>query len=66
MKEFTLFWLTGKAEIVKGKTIEDACNKAGIGNGAIRALDFYSSGDKRKDYNWDSQKRSWVSIKIGE
>jgi hypothetical protein len=41
MRKFKLFWLDGKEEIVKGNSIADAFSKAGYGNGAIRALDYY-------------------------
>jgi hypothetical protein len=39
--EFTLYFIGGKKEVVRGATIADACNKAGYGQGAISALDFY-------------------------
>ena len=41
MKKFRLHWLDGKKEIVEGTDIADACRRAGIGNGALRALDYY-------------------------
>jgi len=47
LKEFTLFWLTGDSQIVTGTDIADAMNNAGIGNGALRALDFHAKGDVR-------------------
>lgn len=61
MNEYTLFWLTGNAEIVEGDDIASAMNGAGYGAGALRALDFYSEGDKRNDYEWDKEKRTWKS-----
>lgn len=39
---FRLHWKDGKTEVVEGNTIADACNKAGIGAGALAALDYYS------------------------
>jgi len=59
MKKFTLFWLTGQSEIVKGNDPAEAMTLAGYSNGAVRALDFYSDGDKRDDYWWDGQARTW-------
>lgn len=50
MKEFTLFWLTGKSEIVKGSDPANAMTLDGYSNGAVRALDFYAQGDKRNEY----------------
>jgi len=44
MKKFTLYWLRGDKTLVEGKTISEAFSKAGYGNGAIPALDFYSEG----------------------
>jgi len=42
-KIFLLTWktTTSKYQIVKGDDIADACNNAGIGHGAITALDLY-------------------------
>ncbi len=37
--KFELCWLDGNKEIVEGEDIAAACNKAGIGQGAIIALD---------------------------
>lgn len=56
---FTLYWLDGKREVVKGSTISGACSSAGIGAGAIRALDFYIKGDNR-EYTYDLEKHHWV------
>lgn len=58
MKKFTLYWLTGKSEPVEGKDIADAMNKAGYGQGAVRALDFYSNTHEI-EYDWNAGKRSW-------
>lgn len=62
MKEFTLFWLTGESEIVKGSDVANAMTLAGFGGGAVRALDFYANGDKRNEYVWNEEIRNWVSI----
>lgn len=50
MKTFTLFWLTGDSEIIKGESIGDAFRRSGYGGGALRALDFYAEGDIRNEY----------------
>jgi len=63
MKEFTLFWLTGKSEIVKGSDAANAMTLAGYGGGAVRALDFYAQGDKRNEYVWNKETRNWDSVK---
>jgi hypothetical protein len=63
MNTYTLFWLTGEKEIVKGKTPAEAITLAGYSQGAIRALDFYGNGDIRDEYDWDTEARSWIKIK---
>lgn len=62
-KEFTLSWLGGKREVIAaepGEKFEQAVSRAGYGNGAMRALDFYASGDD-KSYEYNKEQRQWVS-----
>ena len=40
MKHFALHWKSGEIEYVRGTNISDACNNAGIGNGALIVLDY--------------------------
>ena len=40
MNIFTLYWRSGDKQIIEGDNIIDAMYKAGIGNGAMSALDF--------------------------
>jgi len=58
MNKFTLFWLTGKREVVEGNDIVDAMNKAGYSQGAVRALDFHAKNDNT-DYIWNADERKW-------
>lgn len=58
MKTFTLYWLDGKREVVKGENISQACANAGYSAGAIRALDFYEEDDN-KNWKWDKHTVSW-------
>lgn len=60
MKTFTLFWLTGEYQLVEGVDIANAMNMAGIGNGALRALDFWANGDESENYEWDNDNRKWI------
>lgn len=53
VQTFTLYWLGGDKQKVSGINIESAVNNAGIGAGALPALDFYSFDD---DYVWDDEK----------
>lgn len=41
MKKFILHWLDGTHEEVSGYDIADACRRAGIGAGALPALDWW-------------------------
>ena len=59
MKNYTLFWLTGEVELVKGNSISEAFTLAGYSSGALGAVDFYSEGDIRNDWKWDTTNRSW-------
>lgn len=57
-KTFTLFWLDGKREVLKGKDPADAFSKRGYGNGALKALDFYRDGDNN-GYVWNPNAHGW-------
>ena len=41
MKKYKLYWLDGRTEIIEGYDAVDAFNRAGIGRGALPALDYY-------------------------
>lgn len=60
MKTFTFFWLGGKRDVLPGETPEDAMNKAGYGQGALKALDFHAEGDNQQ-YEWSGN--SWTTRK---
>jgi len=60
--KYTIFWLTGEAQIVKGDSVSEAMTNAGIGAGAIRAMDFFEEGDKRKYWKWNKEKHRWEKI----
>lgn len=57
---FTLFWLSGKTQYVKGSTIEVAFQAAGYGAGALRGLDFYEVGDTADDWVYASDTHEWT------
>lgn len=50
-KQFKLYWLDGKMEVVTGHTIADALAKAGYSQGALRALDYYKEIKNEYLYN---------------
>jgi hypothetical protein len=56
--KFTFYWRDGKREVLDGKDPADAMNKRGYGNGALRALDFYSRGENN-EYAWNPTEREW-------
>ena len=60
-KEFTLFWLTGKKELVTGENITIAVNKH-YGGGAMRALDFWANGNYMDSdrYVFNKERHMWV------
>lgn len=53
MKKFRLYWLDGTTEIIKGRDAVDAFNSAGIGAGALRALDYYEEVEEGKQNEED-------------
>ena len=56
---FTLYWLSGKREVIEGSTISDAFSSAGLGAEAVKALDFYTKGDNQ-EYTYDLGKHRWI------
>ncbi len=58
MNTYTLYWLDGKREIVIGDSPADAMNKAGYGQGSLKALDFYAQGEDNQ-YIWNKEKKTW-------
>lgn len=61
MPPFTLYWRGGKKQVVHGADPADAMNRAGIGAGALRALDFYAPGDDTS-WTWDDEARDWKNV----
>lgn len=62
---YTLFWGTGERQVIcGGRDIAEALNNAGIGRGALRALDFYIEGDCH-DYEWNTATRKWKLMTSG-
>ncbi len=66
MKIFTLFWLTGEKEIIKGNDIADALRKNGYGGGTMRALDFWKEGDGNDNWFWDFASHQWKWHETGK
>lgn len=58
--KWTLYWLTGDRQVIEGPDIVTAMNCAGIGAGALSALDFYAEGDKDHGYRWPDDDSCWV------
>lgn len=61
VNKYTLYWLTGDRQVVTGPDPAIAMTMAGIGGGALGALDFYASGDDHS-YEWDKVKRKWMPL----
>lgn len=41
---FTIYWRHGQRQVVEGETVDEAFKNAGIGAGAIAAVDWYDNG----------------------
>lgn len=61
-REFRIYWLSGKTEIVTGRTIQEAFKNHGYGGGAVHGIDWYDTKSEQT-HNWDSEKKEWVPIK---
>ncbi len=48
MKRFRIHWLDNTTQDVEGVDIVDACNRAGIGAGAVKAIDYYEELTEEK------------------
>ena len=59
MKKYTFFWLHGDRNVYEGENPTDALNKAGFGQGAIQALDFFAEGDN-KEYIYDKDEKNCI------
>ena len=57
---WALYWRTGERQVVEGEQIHTAMNNAGIGAGALAALDFYKKGAEDHGYRWAADGRRWV------
>lgn len=57
---WSLYWFTGDRQIVEGPDIATAMNCAGIGAGALAALDFYVKESEDQGYRWLAEERRWV------
>ena len=43
LNAYKLHWLDGKTEVIRGLSASEAINMAGIGRGALHALDYYET-----------------------
>jgi len=59
--KYSIYWRNGKREIVTGTSITDACRNAGIGAGALEAMDFFMPGSK-DTHKWNKETREWDRI----
>lgn len=56
---YTLYWLDGVREVIRGDDIAQAFVNAGYGDGSLRAVDMWRWGNDT-EYVWDKAKRVWV------
>lgn len=57
--EYTIYWRTGRREVVRGDDVAQAMTLAGYSGGSVRAVDFYANGVDH-DYEWDKDRREWT------
>ena len=60
-KTFTVYWRYNEKTIIKGLNEADAFRKAGFGGGALKAVDFFATGEN-SDYTWNSTTKEWDRI----
>lgn len=58
---FTVYWKHGERSVITGKTIEEAFGRAGFGQGAIAAVDWYDNTDVAT-HEWDTIAKKWSRI----
>lgn len=56
---YTVYWLDGTREVIRGTDIANAFANAGYVDGSLRAMDMWRWGNDT-DYAWDRAKRIWV------
>lgn len=61
---YTIYWLTGDTQTVAGPDAVTAMNNAGIGAGALAAMDFYDAGPRDPNYVWDKEAREWCNVQL--
>lgn len=61
VKKFTFFWCTGHRDVYEGETAFDAFKKAGYGNAALGAVDFWAEGDSQA---WKWVDGAWVKTEV--
>jgi len=63
---FMFHWDDGKDEYLKGVSPDDACNKAGYGAGALKAIDYWKQAkeipmDKKEIILFENDKREYTA-----
>lgn len=58
-KYFTLYWINGKRNVIKGTDIADAFSRVGYGAGALPALDWYDEG-VTDTHRWNNETKAWI------
>lgn len=59
---FTIYWRDGERKVISAgitETIDVAFTKAGYGNGALSAVDWYDHGDTNT-HTYDKEKKVWT------
>lgn len=68
MQKYILFWDNGSKQVVEGNSIADACNRCGVGRGALAVLDFFCEAEGEAEWHVlvEDGKHSWIADRILE
>ena len=61
LNKYTVFYNTGKSEIISGTSYDHAKCKHGIYSAASENIDMYLDGDMRDKYKWNDTTRRWLA-----
>lgn len=61
MRKFTIYWDSGKSEILQGESIQFALDDAGYSTNDLLSISFYTPGNTQDSYIWDSKLQRWKS-----
>jgi hypothetical protein len=64
--KYTIFLLHGGKLEIEGNDAVSAFNNAGIGRGALKAIDFYAEEEDAKKYEWNPKTKNWDNTELNK